>query len=293
MDWNAEQYHRVSEPQFEWGLQVLARLAALLPRGDESVLDAGCGTGRLTQLLAGIFPRGRIVATDLSAPMLTTLAKTLASNGRGEKSIAAEFQEVPHSPTASQRHSRADSPSSAEYPISLVLADFQSLPFCGAFDYIFSTAAFHWAPDHDALFLSIFQALRPGGRLVAQCGGAGNLEGVRERERILMNDPRFKPHFRDWRPPWNYADVPTTRDRLLDAGFFDTEVWLETAPITMPDAASFRAFAETVIERTQIAFLPDPDLRNQYLDCFVDLASGDYTFDYVRLNINAQRSRKG
>src|SRR5690348_3251391 len=100
MDWNAEQYHRVSEPQFEWGLQVLARLAALLPRGDESVLDAGCGTGRLTQLLAGIFPRGRIVATDLSAPMLTTLAKTLASNGRGEKSIAAELQEVPHSPTA-------------------------------------------------------------------------------------------------------------------------------------------------------------------------------------------------
>src|SRR5689334_14433119 len=172
MDWNAEQYHRVSEPQFEWGLQVLARIAVLLPRGDETVLDAGCGTGRLTQHLAGLFPRGRVIATDLSAPMLQTFAKAL-NNGRSK-------------PDSDQRHADSNqrSPHSPAHPIKLVLSDFRALPFVGAFDFVFSTAAFHWAPDHDALFASIFHALRPGGRLVAQCGGGANLAAAREREQI-------------------------------------------------------------------------------------------------------------
>jgi trans-aconitate 2-methyltransferase len=295
MEWNAEQYHRISEPQFEWGLQVLARLAALPVRGDETVLDAGCGTGRLTQHLAGLFPRGRVVAADLSAPMLQTLAKTL-NNGNGAKrqyatsSSSAQKAEGEHAQSVAHASDRPIRRSS-DHPIRLVLADFQSLPFVDAFHYVFSTAAFHWAPDHDALFRSIFHALRPGGHLVAQCGGGANLAGIREREQILMRHPRFAAYFSDWRPPWTYADVPTTRDRLLNAGFFDTEVWLEEAPYTMPDAASFRAFAETVVARTQVDRIPDAGLRNEYLDCLVDLAAGDYTFDYVRLNINAQRGR--
>ena len=296
MDWNAEQYHRVSEPQFEWGLQVLARVASLPLRGDEMVLDAGCGTGRLTTHLAALFPRGRVVATDLSAPMLRTFAKSL-NNGRGRASMQSEAHGVAasgakHHPTKRSDHSISESPDrpvSGPSQLSLVLSDFQALPFAGSFDIVFSTAAFHWAPNHQAMFSSIFQALKPHGRLIAQCGGGTNLSGIREREQILMLDPRFAPFFREWRPPWNYADVPTTRDRLLDAGFVDTEVWLENAPVTMPDRETFRAFAETVIERTQIALIPEPALRNEYLDNFVDLVAGDYTFDYVRLNINAQR----
>lgn len=296
MEWNAEQYHRVSEPQFEWGLQVLARLAALPVRGDETVLDAGCGTGRLTQHLAGLFPRGRVVATDLSAPMLRTFAKTL-NNGNGARrefataSSSSQKADSDHAQSSGSSSSNSPNTGAPSHRLSLVLADFQLLPFVDTFHYVFSTAAFHWAPDHDALFGSIFQALRPGGYLVAQCGGGSNLAGIREREQILMRDPRFSSYFRDWRPTWTYADVPTTRDRLLKAGFFDTEVWLENAPYTMPDAASFRAFAETVVARTQVARIPDAGLRNEYLDCLLDLAAGDYTFDYVRLNINAQRGR--
>jgi trans-aconitate 2-methyltransferase len=278
MDWNAEQYHKLSEPQFEWGLHVLARLATLPLRGDETVLDAGCGTGRLTLQLASLFPRGRVIATDLSAPMLRNFAKTLRSNGN-RPDHAKET-----SPALS------DSPFPMPHPpISLVLSDFQSLPFRRAFDIIFSTAAFHWAPDHDALFASIFHALRPGGRVVAQCGGGANLARIREREQILMHNPRFARFFRPWRAPWNYADVPTTKQRLVDIGFADAEVWLENAPVTMADAIVYRNFAETVIERTQIALIPDPHLRDQYLDEFVRLADDDFTFDYVRLNINAQR----
>ena len=176
MDWNAEQYHRVSEPQFEWGLQVLARVAERPLRGDETVLDAGCGTGRLTLQLAALFPRGRIIASDVSAPMLRTFATTL-SNGNG----SGHSDRRPGSP--------ADR-------LSLVRADFQRLPFVSAFDIIFSTAAFHWAADHDAVFNGIFHALKHKGRLVAQCGGGANLASIREREQLLMRDARFAPFFR-------------------------------------------------------------------------------------------------
>jgi trans-aconitate 2-methyltransferase len=313
MEWNAEQYHRLSEPQFDWGLQVLARVADLPPRGDETVLDAGCGTGRLTVQLAGLFPRGRVVATDLSAPMLQTFAQELNNGRHGSASRAPVHTGqlgdggVPDADRVGTKSKINNQKSKIEFAasrterlspdrtvpdhrVSLVRADFQRLPFVSAFDIVFSTAAFHWAPDHDAVFENIFHALKPHGRLVAQCGGGANLADVREREGILMRDPRFAPYFREWRPPWNYADVPTTKQRLLDAGFIDAEVWLENSPVTMPDAETFRAFAETVVERTQVGLISDPDLRDQYLDCFVDLAAGDYTYDYVRLNINAQRS---
>src|ERR1700758_1370791 len=163
MDWNAEQYHRVSEPQFEWGLQVLARVAALPVRGDESVLDAGCGTGRLTMHLAGLFPRGRVVATDVSGSMLQTFSKAL-NNGRSSSmagghradahnSSARQFAAPEESVMRSERRSPLDAagPNGSSQPVRpvLVLSDFQSLPFVSAFDIIFSTAAFYWAPDHD------------------------------------------------------------------------------------------------------------------------------------------------
>lgn len=289
MEWNAEQYHRLSEPQFEWGLQVLARLASLPLRGNETVLDAGCGTGRLTVHLAGLFPQGRVVASDLSPRMLRAFAESLGSNGNRSRDQVTAASGSSHSGNAPGARSSHHATAFPDARLSLVLADFQALPFAGAFDIVFSTAAFHWAPDHDAVFRNIFHALKPGGRLIAQCGGGPNLAGIREREQVLMRDPRFAPFFREWRAPWNYADVPTTKDRMLDAGFADIEVWLERAPFTMPDRASFRAFAETVVERTQIAAIPDRELRDEYLECFADLAGGDYTFDYVRLNINAQR----
>jgi trans-aconitate 2-methyltransferase len=195
--------------------------------------------------------------------MLRTFAQSLHRNGDGRRTIDDRLE--------------------------LVLADFQSLPFRDAFDIIFSNAAFHWAPDHESMFSSIFGALKRKGRLIAQCGGGANLAGIREREQILIRDKMFARYFRDWEPPWNYADVPTTVTRLKEVGFADSEVWLQPAPLQMADAASFRAFAETVVERTQVQMLPDRNLRELYLDRFVDLAAGGYVFDYVRLNINAQK----
>ena len=145
-EWNAADYHRLSTPQFQWGQRVLNDLRL---RGDECVLDAGCGTGKLTHLLLQNLPRGRVVGLDLSRNMV--------------------------------QHARRDLQVAFGERVQFVAADLIALPFRDAFDGIFSTASFHWVLDHDILFSNLFAALRPGGWLHAQCGGGANIARLRQR----------------------------------------------------------------------------------------------------------------
>ena len=154
-DWDASKYHRISEPQFEWGQRVLARLEA---GPDERILDLGCGTGRLTTQIAASVPRGRVVGLDRSGAMLA-----VARASRDER----------------------------VRPAAYVQADGAAVPFAHAFDAVFSAATLHWIPDHQRVFDSVRDALRPGGRFIAQCGGAGNLHRLLERADRLMREPEY------------------------------------------------------------------------------------------------------
>ncbi len=256
-DWDARTYHAVSDPQFGWGLRVLERVDL---GEDEVVLDAGCGSGRLTARLAARLPRGRVVGLDLSQNMLRTARSALAEAGVAN--------------------------------VALLRGDVARLPFEAAFDVVFSTATFHWVPDHDALFRSVFAALRPGGRLRAQCGGGPNIARARARAASLMAAPEFAGRFRDWRNPWTYATAQETAARLRAAGFAEVETGLEEAPVTFADDVAFQAFTSTVILRPYLAQLPDESARRAFTRRFAELAAADdpaYTLDYWRLNIAARR----
>ena len=254
-DWNAESYHRISSPQQTWGRRVLDRLAL---EGVERVLDLGCGTGRVTAEMAARVPRGGVVGLDRSAAMLETARPWLRD----------------HAPR-----------------VTLVRADGAALPFKRTFDVVFSGATFHWIPDHGALFRSIVQALKPGGRLNAQCGGEGNLAVLKARADRLMREPRFAPYFEDWVEPTYYADVASTERRLAAAGFVDITVWMEAAPTTFDGPNEFRQFIGSVCVREHVARLPSED-REAFLRELTVAAIGDtppLTLDYWRLNITATR----
>ena len=255
MDWNAERYHQISSPQQAWGKRVLDRLAL---QGFERVLDLGCGTGRVTAEIAERVPRGGVVGVDRSAAMLETARPWLRE----------------HAPRA-----------------ALVRADGAALPFKRVFDAVFSGATFHWIPDHGALFRSIIQALKPGGRLNAQCGGEGNLAVLKSRADRLMRDPRFAPYFEDWIEPTYYADIASTERRLAAAGFADITVWIEAAPTTFDGPDEFRQFIGSVCVREHVARLVRED-RDAFLRELTVAAVGDtppLTLDYWRLNIAARR----
>lgn len=252
-DWDAAVYHRVSAPQFEWGQRVLERLEL---RGDERVLDAGCGTGRLTAVLQARLPRGEVVAMDRSRDM------TL----RAREHLPRE--------------------------VEVVQADLLALPFPAAFDVVFSTATFHWVLDPVALYAGLREVLAPGGRLHAQCGGEGNLAQLNARVHALMRDPRHAARFADWREPWLFLGAERAAGLLRTAGFVDVQTRLRAAPTRFEDRAAYREFVEVVVLADYLTRIEAVQEREAFVDTLVAAAAADdppFVLDYVRLELEATR----
>jgi trans-aconitate 2-methyltransferase len=256
-EWNATLYHQISAPQVSWGKKVLARVNL---RGDERVLDAGCGTGRLTRDLLEALPSGQVVALDVSQNMLDTARAFLA-------------------PDYGNR-------------VEFACCDLLDLAFEREFDLIFSTASFHWVLDHDRLFCNLFRALRPGGWLIAQCGGGRNLARLLSRVVRLMESPPYAKYFACYPFPWEFSAAQTAADRLRKAGFELVETALEEAPTQLPSAPEFQQFVESVILRNHLLRIPDAALGQQFLAELTEQSAGDdppFLLDYWRLNLQGRR----
>jgi trans-aconitate 2-methyltransferase len=151
---------------------------------------------------------------------------------------------------------------------------------------VFSNATFHWVPDHDALFAALARNMRPGGRLVAQCGGRGNIDRFRAlADEVAFAEP-FAPYFSDWVRPWNYATAEETAERLERAGFEEISTWLEDKPTPLEDP---RPFVSTVCLVRHLDPLP-PALRDPFIDTVLERYGAPVVLDYVRLNMTARRT---
>jgi trans-aconitate 2-methyltransferase len=242
--WDGQTYDRISGPMEALGLAVLDRLAL---DGHETVLDAGCGSGRITEALIQRLPRGHVIAIDASASMVAAARERLG-------------------PEADIRQ-----------------ADLLELELQEPLDAILSTATFHWITDHERLFARLHAALRPGGRLLAQCGGEGNIDVLRGVAHGVLEREPYAAHFRDWQPPWHYAAPAATRERLLTAGFTAAECWLQPAP-QQPEHP--REFLATIVLGPHVQELPE-ELRDPFLDEVLAELGEPVVVDYVRLNIDA------
>jgi trans-aconitate methyltransferase len=257
-EWNASIYHQVSNPHVTWGRTVLDRLDL---RGDETAVDAGCGSGRLTAELLERLPQGRVIAIDRSANMIAEARENLAAFADRVRFVQADVGDLSLDVTGE--------------PVDLV----------------FSTATFHWIPDHSRLFRGIFSILKPGGLLSAQCGGGPNLERLLDRAALLMRSPELAPYFDGWPGPWEFADDVTTANRLQDAGFTEITTWLYAAPTSFEDADAYRRFLTNVIFGEHLARLPEAE-RAPFIDRLVEgaaLEDPPYVLDYWRLNMRATR----
>ncbi len=256
-EWNAASYHRVANPHVDWGTAVLDALSL---QGNETVIDAGCGTGRLTALLLERLPRGRVIAVDGSRNMLAE-ARTHLEPRFGDR-------------------------------VTYVHADLLDLDIEGEADAVFSTATFHWVWDHPALFNRLYAALRPGGWLVAQCGGGPNIATVANRALAILRTEPFARVVGPWDGPWNFAGPQETVARLGSAGFRQPQAELIHAPVVMDDEAAYREFLATVVLGTHLERLPDDGLRTAFLGAMVEGGRADdppWSLDYWRLNLRGRR----
>jgi trans-aconitate 2-methyltransferase len=261
--WDGQSYDRISGPMEALGREVLARLEL---NGDETVLDAGCGSGRITQALIERLPRGRVIAVDASPSMADAARERL--DRAGARSPQGEAGGV-----AVEGGARVD----------VRVGDLLELELDEPVDAVLSTATFHWIADHDRLFRRLRAALRLGGQLIAQCGGEGNIDRLRGRANEVLGRDPYAEHFTDWQPPWNYAGPTQTRERLLAAGFTAAECWLQPAP---KEPEHPREFLATIVLGPHVQRLPE-GLREPFMDDVLAELGEPVVVDYVRLNIDA------
>jgi trans-aconitate 2-methyltransferase len=152
-------------------------------------------------------------------------------------------------------------------------------------DAIFSNATFHWIPDHERLFERLNATLKPGGRLVAQCGGLGNIDSFRTLSDEVARTGEFASYFTGWQGPWNYAGADVTAERLIRAGFTDVDTWLEPKPTPLDEP---RPFVRTVCLVRHLDRLP-PELHERFLDAVLERTGVPLVLDYVRLNMTATK----
>jgi trans-aconitate 2-methyltransferase len=243
-DWDAASYQRVSVPHEEWAQALMERLPL---SGSETVLDAGCGTGRVTRMLVERLPEGRVVAVDGSETMVAKVGEVL-------RPVDESF-----------------------------VADLTRLELEEPVDAAVSSAVFHWIADHEALFARMRAALKPGGRLEAQCGGLGNIDEFRLRSGEVAAREPYASHLIEFEEPWYYAGAEETAERLRAAGFEAVKAWLQPWEVVPADP---REFMRTLILKPHMDVLPE-ELHARFMDDVLAATGEPLTLRYVRLNISA------
>jgi len=243
-DWDAASYQRVSVPHEEWARAILARLGL---SGEERVLDAGCGSGRVTSILLEQLPEGQVVAVDGSPSMVAKVREVLRPQDEA------------------------------------LVSDLTALEVERPVDAVFSSAVFHWIADHDLLFSRLHATLVPGGRFAAQCGGAGNIADFRERTAEVASREPYAAFLGGFDEPWNYADAVETEARLRAAGFEEVRCWLQPWEILPPEPAEF---LRTVCLGPYVDLLPD-ELVDRFVEEILAAEPAPLRMGYVRLNIEA------
>lgn len=224
--WDAETYSQLELPHLRWGDDLLSRYSF---RGDESVLEIGCGTGRDTEKLAQNVPQGRVLAIDTSDPMLDSARARIGTRYPNIEFLHGDVQN------------------------SIANADSMSLAF--------SVATFHWVPDHRQAFANVADALSPSGVLLVDCGGKGNIDSIIEIVRSILGPSEADGI-------WNFADAASTEENLSVSGFEVRDVHLIAEPARFDSKEMFHSFLATLVLGAHMSMI-EQDFRQEFVDAVV------------------------
>lgn len=260
MMWNAEDYAKHSSVQARWAQELIGKLNL---RGHESLLDIGCGDGKITAKISQALPRGQVVGIDASGEMIKLASDTF----------------VPEN-----------------YPrLSFRQMDAAAISLPELFDVAFSNAALHWVKDHVAVLKGVKAVLKPGGKILFQMGGVGNARDVARAVRQLISLPRWQKYFDDFIPPYHYYSVAQYQGWLAQCGLSAVRVELIPKDMQHQGAEGFKAWLRTTwfpyTDRLPV------DARDTFLNDIVETylqshpldAQGIVHLRMVRLEVEARR----
>jgi trans-aconitate 2-methyltransferase len=267
--WDAQTYDEVSRlVQYRWGQQILQWRKW---SGNEIIMDAGCGTGLLTKLLAQRVPIGKVYGVDIDSNMI----KQAKSNLKGLENV------------------------------ELVRSDFSNVKLPTKLDVIFSNASLHWVRDHAKVFQHFWNMLKydssEPSQLLIQCGGYGNLQRILLLARRVTELNEFNEYFTNMEQSWYFAKSDDTTKLLRKIGYVNIKVHLNNDRVSLTNREIYSRFVKTVVLKPFLEYFPDNKTRNRYLELFLDEVEKKSTstsskksqtpcsLDYVRLNIIADK----
>jgi trans-aconitate methyltransferase len=258
--WDAETYDKVSDTH-EQGARKIIFSRKWTKK--EIVMDAGCGSGRITKILSEIVPFGKVYGIDSDENMIKK-AKDNLKDFKNVKIIKSNLLDINFDIIQSK------------------------------VNVIFSNAVLHWILDHYKVFNNFYHLLFEEGQILIQCGGYGNLQNSTSIFDAVKDSSEFKQYFPNWKNQWNFAKPLDTEKILKDIGYTDIHVYLEDYPVTFKDQNSYSVYLKTVVLGPYLKYLHSEKLQNSFLQRIIQLKENEneeqmLTLDYKRLNIFATK----
>jgi len=249
--WNAAEYIQHSSNQFDWGKNLIPKLELT---GKESLLDIGCGDGKVSYLLSTYLPHGRVVGVDSSEEMIAS--------------------------------ARKDFPNCHNPNLTFLKMDVRELTFLEEFDVAFSNAALHWIIDHQTVLAGVYDSLDKGGRLLFQMAGKGNAQDIISVLQELISEEDCKPYFKNFTFPYGFYAPEQYRVWLKEAGFKPEYVELVPEEMMLQGKEGLVGWIKSVwlpfTERVPAA------LRDSFINEIADRYLAAYPLDktgYVRMKM--------
>ncbi len=255
-EFNGKKYKKASTHQRQWGAKLIAELDL---KGNEHILDLGCGDGALSAQLADLVPKGSVIGVDASQSMIDVAQNHKSNN------------------------------------LSFLRKDINSLDFEGEFDLVFSNAALHWIKDHKTLLNRIYRSLRDNGIIRFNFGGEGNCPHLFKAIKSAMTQRRYSRYFSDFAWPWFMPSVGEYKALVQQIPFRDIRVWGENADRYFPNS---NAMIKWVEQPSLVPFLKcvAPTDKNTFRDFVVEriiqetLQEDGTCFEiFRRVNVYAKR----
>jgi trans-aconitate 2-methyltransferase len=259
--WDAETYDKVSDTHEKWARKIIL---SKIWTGKEIIMDAGCGSGRITKILSEIVPIGKVYAIDNDENMIDK-AKNNLKDFKNVIIIKSNLLDIDFNKTQSK------------------------------FNIIFSNAVLHWILDHYKAFKNFYDLLVSDGQILIQCGGYGNLQKAISIFNTIKESAEFKEFFSKWKDQWNFAKPVDTKEILKEIGYKDINVYLEDYPVTFKDKNSYSTYLKTVVLGPYLKYLPSEKLQDNFLQRIIQIKEDEnneqrLTLDYKRLNIFATKT---
>ena len=263
--WDAETYDSVSDIHEEWARKIIL---SKVWNGTEIIMDAGCGSGRITKILSEIVPFGKVYAIDNDQNMIKKAKDNLTG---------VSFKNV------------------RVIQSNLLDIDFGNIN--SMFNIIFSNAVLHWISDHHKIFQNFYDLLYPEGQLLIQCGGYGNLQKAISIFDDVRDSAEFNTYFYEWKDEWNFAKPLDTEKILKKIGYTDINAYLEDYPVAFKDENRYSVYLKTVVLGPYLKYLPSEKLQETFIGRIIKHIKKQQeedqnqilTLDYKRLNIIASK----